>query len=109
MTVGTHLLVTIKTELSLDTIGDVKPLMEQVISACDLHVVSQTGHQFEPIGATYVYVLSESHFSIHTYPEHKSAYLDIFCCDPKFDPDEATEIIKRVFQTSAVDSLKCTH
>lgn len=36
--------------------------------------------QFEPYGCTVVAVLSESHVSIHTYPELGSAFIDAFTC-----------------------------
>ena len=52
-----------------------------------LHAVEQT---FPPHGMTAVAVLSESHASIHTYPEHNSCFVDIFtcgdtCCVEAFD------------------------
>jgi S-adenosylmethionine decarboxylase len=42
-----------------------------------LHAVE---HSFAPYGMTAVAVLSESHASIHTYPEHESCFVDIFTC-----------------------------
>jgi len=42
-----------------------------------LHAVE---HTFPPRGMTAVAVLSESHASIHTYPEHNSCFVDIFTC-----------------------------
>ncbi|HEV3415230.1 MAG TPA: adenosylmethionine decarboxylase [Pirellulales bacterium] len=42
-----------------------------------LHAVE---HTFPPHGMTAVAVLSESHASIHTYPEHESCFVDIFTC-----------------------------
>lgn len=37
-------------------------------------------HQFEPQGLTGMILLSESHISIHTWPEHGSAAVDVFTC-----------------------------
>ena len=87
----------------LNTVDKIKPLLDVVVKECDLHVVAEAGHQFTPFGATYVYVLEESHMSIHTYPEKSSAYMDIFCCNPSFDTDKALAVIKRVFATPDVD------
>ncbi|MGN6084147.1 adenosylmethionine decarboxylase [Trinickia sp.] len=36
--------------------------------------------QFTPSGVTIVALLSESHASIHTYPEKRAMFLDIFTC-----------------------------
>lgn len=36
--------------------------------------------EFEPSGMTAVYLLSESHVSVHTYPDSNSLFLDAFTC-----------------------------
>jgi len=78
------------------------PHLNQLVHELHLHVVAQTGHQFTPFGYTYAFVLSESHFTIHTYPEYKSCYIDIFCCDAAFNPMHAIQRIKSVFHTEHV-------
>jgi S-adenosylmethionine decarboxylase proenzyme len=60
-------------------------------------VVARAFHQFEPVGATGVLVLAESHFSAHTYPEDAIVYIDVFCCSPGFDPDACAAAITREF------------
>ena len=43
--------------------------------------VCQTIHKkFDPQGVTVLCLLSESHISIHTYPELGNCYVDIFTC-----------------------------
>ncbi len=37
-------------------------------------------HKFVPQGLTAILLLSESHISVHTYPEQGSAAFDIFTC-----------------------------
>ena len=44
-------------------------------------VVRETRKLFEPQGETVVFILSESHFTIHTYPEFNYVSLDIYVCD----------------------------
>lgn len=73
------------------------PLMEKVIHELNLTEVNRAFHQFEPQGTTGVIVLSESHFSAHTYPEHEKVYLDLFCCSKDFKPDKAAHVIKEIF------------
>jgi S-adenosylmethionine decarboxylase len=60
------------------------PIMERIVKELKLTEVSRCFHQFEPFGATGVILLAESHFSVHTYPEHKKIYFDLFCCNPDF-------------------------
>ena len=38
-------------------------------------------HHFEPHGLTLLYLLSESHFSMHTWPEHQKIRIDFFTCE----------------------------
>lgn len=104
--IGIHMLITIRNVPDpsiFDKITTVKPLLDIVIDKCKLNVVNEAGYQFEPIGATYVYVLSESHLSIHTYPEKNAAYIDIFCCNLDFDCAYAIETIKDLFKCQQIE------
>lgn len=35
---------------------------------------------FKPQGYTALFLLSESHFAIHTFPEHNQAYIELSSC-----------------------------
>lgn len=111
--VGVHLLVNV-----YDVPDSVRELLTNLRAGCTvlstivrqlrLNVMAETGHQFPPMnyadgGYTYAYVLSESHFTIHTYPEYHSCYIDVFCCSPSFDPAQAICAIQAAFQTTTVD------
>ena len=78
------------------------PILENIVNKLDLHVVSKTGFQFEPIGYTYAFVLSESHFTIHTYPEYNSCYIDIFCCNKQFNSNNTIDILSKEFNTTNI-------
>jgi S-adenosylmethionine decarboxylase len=52
-------------------------------------------HHFGPgQGVTGVLLLRESHISIHTWPEHGYAAVDVFMCGTA-DPDQAVAILKQ--------------
>jgi S-adenosylmethionine decarboxylase len=72
-------------------------IMFRIAEKCDFTVVGQSFHQFEPMGTTGVLVLSESHFSAHTYPELNKIYIDVFCCSSTFDPELCSKIIEQEF------------
>ena len=103
--VGVHLLVNVyqvPDKGRLEFLSRGRYLLDEIVRELHLTVVSQTGHQFTPFGYSYAYVLSESHFTIHTYPEHNSCYIDVFCCNSEFSPARAVQIIQRVFETEQV-------
>ena len=56
-------------------------------------VLNLSSHTFSPHGVTAVVLLSESHMSIHTWPEHGYAAVDIFTCGGS--PRKALEEIER--------------
>ena len=72
-------------------------IMNRIAERCGFTVVGRSFHQFEPHGTTGVLVLSESHFSAHTYPELNKIYIDVFCCSPNFDPESTSLIIEEEF------------
>ena len=43
-------------------------------------ILQQNEQIFENNGYTILFLLSESHCSIHTYPEHNSIFMDLFTC-----------------------------
>jgi S-adenosylmethionine decarboxylase len=61
-------------------------------------VLSSSCEKFEPCGCTIVILLSESHLSIHTYPEKGFAALDCFTCgrdkNPKLAINHLIELLK---------------
>jgi S-adenosylmethionine decarboxylase len=55
-----------------------KKLISSLIEEFDLCVVGEVHHSFENGGFTSVHCLTESHISIHTWPEYRLATFDVF-------------------------------
>lgn len=73
-------------------LGDVTKLREMfglIVRDLDLHPIgSDAWHKFDGHGGvTGVTMLSESHLACHTFPEHRSMCLNLFCCRPRADWD----------------------
>lgn len=105
--VGTHVLINVyhvphSNHFLLTELEQGLPRLHEIVRRMNLHVVSQTGYQFQPQGYTYAYVLSESHFTIHTYPEYASCYIDVFCCSPSFRSDDFIRLVMELFGTEEV-------
>lgn len=62
------------------------------------NVLSVQNHKFEPNGVTILLLLSESHFSIHTYPEKGFAGIDCYTCGSDVNPMKAVDRLIRFLQ-----------
>ncbi|MBN2559942.1 MAG: adenosylmethionine decarboxylase [Phycisphaerae bacterium] len=70
-----------------------------------LHEVS---HHFHPQGVTALALISESHLSIHTWPEYGYAAADVFTCGETAQPEKACVHLVRVFQAGRHSLTKLT-
>ena len=52
-------------------------------------------HRFQPHGVTGLALLAESHMSIHTWPEHGYAAVDVFTCGDHTMPERACEFLRK--------------
>jgi S-adenosylmethionine decarboxylase len=68
-----------------------KAQMIEAAEVCGATVLSVQAKQFDPQGATVLVLLSESHLSIHTYPERGFAALDCYTCGEAVDPQLAID------------------
>lgn len=74
-----------------DLLDDPTRLQDLAFAAAEsaqVSVLSGQFHHFKPQGVTGILLLSESHISLHTWPEHGYCALDFFTCgdaDPARD------------------------
>jgi|SRR5581483_6741184 len=65
-------------------------------------IVKAVFHNFSPYGVSGVVVITESHVTIHTWPEHGYAAVDIFSCSKKLDHDAIRNELKRALSARRV-------
>ena len=59
-------------------------LLDRIVADMQLHVVTTAVHVFGGHGGvTAMYLLSESHLTIHTFPEAGTATINAYCCTPR--------------------------
>ncbi len=80
----------------------VKSLVDPVLKKASLTVLGSKYHQFKPFGVSCVYLLAESHVSLHTWPEIGYVALDIFTCGERRNAFVAFELLKRAFRPKSV-------
>ena len=58
----------------------VRQTLRDAAAICNLRVLKEDLHKFRPHGITGYLLLSESHLSIHTWPEQRFALVDVLSC-----------------------------
>lgn len=82
-TSGKHLIgdiKNIKNKNLLNDISEVTKLFDTICKKYDFQILNKTNHMFEPEGFSIIYLLSESHMSIHTFPVKNYAAIDLYTC-----------------------------
>ncbi len=69
-------------------------------------MINMITHKFEPQGVTGLALLSESHISIHTWPEINYAAIDIFTCGSDAMPDRACQFLIKEFNSQKYELKK---
>ena len=107
--VGKHILIDIKNVNSdkLKLVEDMKAFLDKIVEELKLNVVGECSHQFEkndlPHGATMIYLLSESHLSVHTFVDEGKTTLDLFTCSLGVENEKIKSIVKEYFEVNALN------
>jgi S-adenosylmethionine decarboxylase len=74
---------------ALADLDSVRRCCDEIIAAMNLHVAAPPlWRRFDgPGGVTGLYLLSESHLTCHTFPEHGLLTLNVYCCKARIAPD----------------------
>jgi len=104
---GSHLLIelfdcdpaSLKTEL---VVGEAM-LDAAIVSKAT--VVADSFHEFQPYGVSGAVIIQESHYTIHTWPEHKYAAVDLFYCGGTIHVQRAVEVLMERFKPQRMKFL----
>jgi len=82
---GHHLILDFNnvTSIDLNNYEELDQKIREVLGFTHVTIEAEVHKKFEPQGVTILYLLSESHFSIHTWPEMKCCAIDFFHCGNK--------------------------
>ncbi|MFQ5560138.1 MAG: adenosylmethionine decarboxylase [Nitrospinota bacterium] len=87
----------------LETAEAVRNILFATVQEAGFKTVGDSFHQFEPVGATGIILLSESHISIHTWPETTTALVDIFTCGTEGNAEVGFDILCSHLQPTKID------
>jgi len=99
---GLHITVDLYGASDLDDIAYIEDVIKECVDTCGANLLHIHLHHFTPTyGVTGVAVLSESHISVHTWPETNFAAFDIFMCG-QANPELSVDILKHRFSAKKV-------
>jgi S-adenosylmethionine decarboxylase proenzyme len=88
---------------ALCTLDQLKQVMMEACIKSGATILSYNDHVFPPDGYTLVILLSESHASIHTYPECNACYVDLFTCGTRCDAAKFERVLKSYLNPKVVN------
>ena len=104
---GSHLLI--------ELFGCEPQLLEQEVSVAttmiqaaresEATIVEESFHEFKPYGVSGAVIIQESHYTIHTWPEHGYAAVDLFYCGGTVKVARAVETLRQRFLPQRIKFL----
>jgi S-adenosylmethionine decarboxylase len=93
----------------IDKLNDIKYIEETLVNAALIagaEVREVAFHKFAPQGVSGVVIISESHLTIHSFPEHGYASIDVYTCGNIIDPNVASEIISKALGATTRENIE---
>jgi S-adenosylmethionine decarboxylase proenzyme len=99
---GTHVIINLNgcKENEISEVKSVRKRLYEIVRKSELTPLGDKFHQFRPNGVTGIILLSESHISIHTWPEKKFVAMDIFSCSGTKKANVASAAALKLFSHS---------
>jgi len=107
---GRHILVeyyNCDTEILKDH-KKIEDMMVEAAKRAKATVVESVFHVFNPWGVSGAVVISESHLTIHTWPEYGYAAVDLFTCGDTVNPWIAFDHLTKELKAEKTESMEVT-
>ena len=87
----------------LDDYDQLTIYLSEALALAGANILRIFGEKFEPQGVTLLALLSESHASIHTWPELGYAAVDLYTCGDTTNTYKAAEFLKEKLKSVNTD------
>jgi len=95
-------------EADLDDEGFLLDTLERASDTVGSEIMQRITQRFSPVGVTAILILAETHISVHTWPEHGYAAVDIFICGKGKDPNVAWGVIREALRPESFETKEIT-
>jgi len=92
---GKHMICDIKNIKNTHLLNNLEKLKKMMIEICNtfsFQILGEIQHFFTPEGCSVIFLLSESHMTIHTFPERNYIAFDLYTCRMYQDNKEYNKI-----------------
>jgi S-adenosylmethionine decarboxylase len=97
--IGRHLMIELwDCAAGMNDAEAVREALLRATDECGATLLHCYVHKFDPQGVTGMVVISESHISIHTWPEAGYVAIDAFTCGDHVVPEKVVPVMERVFK-----------
>jgi len=105
-TSGKHMICDIKNirnHILINNADLITQLLDTICNKYDFTILNRSFHKFPMYGFSAIYLLTESHISIHTFPEKNYVAIDIYTCRQYHNNDSYNEIYKFLIEQFDAD------
>lgn len=89
---------------ALSDVEALKQVIHKATLASGATILNTTSHLFPPHGLTIVLLLSESHASLHTYPEHGACFVDLFTCGVRCSYEAFDAVLRQYLKPEEIQT-----
>jgi S-adenosylmethionine decarboxylase proenzyme len=102
---GTH--YTLDAELYENIPVNICDIVADAIKNSNMTIMRYLSQHFYPHGVTAVWILAESHATLHTYPESNYISVDVYTCGDKGDPYAVIQYLEKMLniKSSIVNNI----
>ncbi|GGC93517.1 S-adenosylmethionine decarboxylase proenzyme [Thalassobacillus devorans] len=107
-TMGRHVIAELW-NCNMDKLNDINYIEKVFVDAAlraGAEVREVAFHKFAPHGVSGVVIISESHLTIHSFPEHGYASIDVYTCGDRIDPNVAADYISEALEAQTNESVE---
>ncbi|MEQ6375696.1 adenosylmethionine decarboxylase [Bacillaceae bacterium S4-13-58] len=107
-TMGRHVIAELWdcNEAKLNDIAFIEQIFVDAALKAGAEIREVAFHKFAPFGVSGVVIISESHLTIHSFPEHGYASIDVYTCGDRIDPNVAAEYIQQALEANTCEKVE---
>ncbi|MCM8531050.1 MAG: adenosylmethionine decarboxylase [Lentisphaeraceae bacterium] len=105
---GTHILIELY-DCDRELLNDpelIEEFMKEAAIESGATIVSSHSNLFNPHGVSGVVIIAESHITIHTWPEHDYAAVDVFTCGETVSPWIVKDVMEQKLSSKRCSAME---